>query len=154
VGSDRLAEFAKSKQSDGYERPTQLRRRSNMAIYPKIEMRRAKRRNDAAYQYRRRRSLTGGHAATTHGRRIEYHRSHSMFLTHLIARLTTTSWSDRASLPWKRARSAHGQKARKCHKSQKESNSRLTGPDRLVSTYRCAPSWYFGVREHTIYYMI
>ena len=46
VGSDRLAEVAKSKQSDGYERPTQLRRRSNMAIYPKIETRRAKRRNE------------------------------------------------------------------------------------------------------------
>ena len=82
VGSDRLAEFAKSKQSDGYERPTQLRLRSNMAIYPQIEMRRAKRRNGAAYQHRRRRSLTGGHSVVTHGRRMEYERSHSMFLTH------------------------------------------------------------------------
>jgi hypothetical protein len=113
VGSERLAEFAKSKQSEGYERPTQLRRRSNMAIYPKIETRRAKRRNGAAYQHRRRRSLTGGQAAITHGRRMEYHRSHSMFLTHSIARLTTTSWSDRASLPRKRARSAHVKKSEK-----------------------------------------
>ncbi len=64
VGSERLAEFAKSKQSEGYERPTQLRRRSNMAKYPKIETRRAKRRNGAAYQHRRRRSLTGGHSIT------------------------------------------------------------------------------------------
>ena len=73
-------------------------------------MRRVKRRNGAAYYHRRRRSLTGGHAAITHGRRMEYHRSHSMFHTHSIARLTATSWSDRASLPRKRARSAHGQK--------------------------------------------
>ena len=93
VGSEILAEFAKSKQSDGYERPTQLKRRSNMAIYLKIEMRRAKRRNGAAYQHRRRRSLAGGHAAITHGRRMEYHRPHSMLLTHSIARLTATSWS-------------------------------------------------------------
>ena len=67
VGSERLAEFAKSKQSEGYERPTQLKRRSNMATYTKIEMRRAKRRNGAAYQHRRRRSLTGGHAVITLG---------------------------------------------------------------------------------------
>ena len=82
VGSERLAEFAKSKQSEGYERPTQLRRRSNMAIYPKIETRRVNRRNGTAYQHRRRRSLTGGLSVITHGRRMEYHRSHSMFLTH------------------------------------------------------------------------
>ena len=84
-----------------------------MDILPIIETRRAKpspkRRNGAAYQHRRRRSLTAGHAAITHGRRIEYPRSHSMFLTHSIARLTATSWSDRASLPRKRARSAHAQ---------------------------------------------
>ena len=94
-----------------------------MAKYPQIEMRWAKRRNGAAYQHRRRRSLTGGHATITHGRRMEYRRSHSMFLTHSIARLTTKSWSDRASLPRKRARSAHDQKAR----TPKESNSRPTG---------------------------
>ena len=105
--SERLAEFAKSKQSEGYERLTQLRRRSNMAIYPKIEMRRANRRNGAAYQHRRRRSLKGGHSVITHGRRMEYQRSHSMFLTHGIARLTAKSWSDRASLPWKRPPPAH-----------------------------------------------
>ena len=56
-----------------------------MAIYPKIETRRAKRRNGAAYQHRRLRSLTGGHSVITHGRRMEYQRSHSMFLTHGIA---------------------------------------------------------------------
>ena len=81
-----------------------------MAIYPKIEMRRAKRRNGAAYQHRRRRSLTGGqHSVIAHGRRMEYQRSRSMFLTHGIARLTAKSWSDRALLPRKRARSAHAQ---------------------------------------------
>jgi hypothetical protein len=81
-----------------------------MAIYPKIETRRAKRRNGAAYQHRRRRSLTGGrHLVIAHGRRMEYQRSHSMFLTHGIARLTAKSWSDRALLPRKRARSAHAQ---------------------------------------------
>ena len=86
-----------------------MKRRSNMAIYPKIETRRAKRRNGAAYQHRRRRSLTGGHSVIAHGRRMEYQRSRSMFLTHGIARLTAKSWSDRASLPRKRARSAHAQ---------------------------------------------
>ena len=70
-----------------------------MAIYPKIETRRAKRRNGAAYQHRRRRSLTGGHSVIAHGRRMEYQRSRSMFLTHGIARLTAKSWSDRASFP-------------------------------------------------------
>ena len=153
VGSERLAEFAKSKQSEGYERPTQLRRRSNMATYPMIETRKAKRRNGAAYQHRRLRSLTGGHSVITHGRRMEYQRSHSMLFTHGIARLTTTSWSDRTSLPRKRARSAHGQKARKCHCTQKESNTRLTGPDRLACTLSVRRSWYFGIREHTIYYI-
>jgi hypothetical protein len=106
VGSDRLAEFAKSKQSEGYERPTQQKRRSNMAIFPKIETRRANRRNGAAYQHRRRRSLTGGHSVITHGRRMEYQRSHSMFLTHGIAGTARSSWSDRASLPRKRAGNA------------------------------------------------
>ena len=95
--------------SEGQERPTQLKRRSNMAIYPKIETRRAKRRNGAAYQHRRLRSLTGGHSVINHGRRMEYQRSRSMFLTHGIARLTAKSLSDRALLPRKRARSAHAQ---------------------------------------------
>jgi hypothetical protein len=82
VGSDRLAEFAESKQSDGYEHPAQLDKRICMDIPPIIETRRAKRRNGAAYQHRRRRSLTGGHSIITHGRRTEYHRSHSVFLAH------------------------------------------------------------------------
>ena len=113
VGSERLAEFAKSKQSEGYERPTQLRRRSNMAIYPKIEMRRANRRNGAAYQHHRRRSLTGGHSVITHGRRME---SHSMFLTHGIAGIARSSWSDRASLPRKRAGNAISGEAKRRNK--------------------------------------
>ena len=82
VGSDRLAEFAESKQSDGYEHPAQLDKRICMDIPPIIETRRAKRRTGAAYQHRRRRSLTGGHSIITHGRRMEYQRSHSMFLAH------------------------------------------------------------------------
>jgi len=82
VGSDRLAEFAESKQSEGQERPAQLDKRIRMEIHPIIETRRANRRNGAAYQHRRRRSLTGGHSIITHGRRMEYQRSHSMFLTH------------------------------------------------------------------------
>ena len=64
VGSDRLAEFAESKQSDGYEHPAQLDKRICMDIPPIIETRRAKRRTAAAYQHRRRRSLTGGHSIT------------------------------------------------------------------------------------------
>ena len=67
VGSERLAEFAKSKQSDGCEHPAQLDKRICMDIPPIIETRRAKRRTGAAYQHRRRRSLTGGHAVITHG---------------------------------------------------------------------------------------
>ena len=43
----------------------------------------------------------------THGRRMEYHRSHSMFLTHEFAGTVGTSWSDRASLPRKRARAGN-----------------------------------------------
>jgi hypothetical protein len=77
-----------------------------MAIYPKTETRRAKRRNGAAYQHRRLRSLTGGHSVITHGRRMEYQRSHSMFLTHGIAGTVSASWSDRALLPRKRAANA------------------------------------------------
>ena len=73
-----------------------------MDIHPIIETRRAKRRNGAAYQHRRRRSLTGGHSIITHARRMEYQRSHSMFLTHGLAGTARSSWSDRASLPRKR----------------------------------------------------
>jgi hypothetical protein len=49
---------------------------------PNCEMSRAKRRNGSAYQHRRRRFLTGGHAIIINGRGMEYQRSHSMFLTH------------------------------------------------------------------------
>ena len=107
VGSDRLAEFAESKQSEGQERPAQLDKRIRMDIHPIIETRRAKRRNGAAYQHRRRRSLTGGHSVIAHGCRMEYQRSRSMFLTHVIARLTAKSWSDRTSLPRQRPLPAH-----------------------------------------------
>ena len=48
----------------------------------------------------------GGHSVITHGRRMEYQRSHSMFLTRWIAGTAGTSWSDRASLPRKRAGNA------------------------------------------------
>ena len=151
VGSERLAEFAKSKQSEGYERPTQLRRRSNMAIYPKIETRRAKRRNGAAYQHRRRRSLTGGQAAITHGRRMEYHRSHSMFLTHSIARLTTKSWSDRASLPRKRARSAHVQKRERVLKDSEGIELTPYGPARFCQHLSVRTQLVLCLREHSLY---
>jgi hypothetical protein len=55
-----------------------------------IEMRlgRAKRRNGAAYQHRRRRSLTGGHAVIAHGRRMEYQRSRSMVRLQALDRKT------------------------------------------------------------------
>ena len=153
VGSERLAEFAKSKQSEGYERPTQLRRRSNMAIYPKIETRRAKRRNGAAYQHRRRRSLTGGHAVITH--------CVAWSTTALIAcsiRIRSQDSPPRHGpivlrCPGNGREAPMSKKARKCHRTQKESNSRLTGPDRLVRTLSVRRSWYFGVREHTIYYI-
>ena len=56
-----------------------------MAIYPKIETRRAKRRNDAAYQHRRLRSLTGGHSVIIHRRHMEYQRSRGMFLRFGVA---------------------------------------------------------------------
>ena len=84
VGSDRVAVagFAKSMSSESYERPTQRDKTIHRDILPIIETRRAKRRNGAAYQHRRRRSLTGGHSVITRGHRMEYQRSHSMFLTH------------------------------------------------------------------------
>ena len=94
--------------AEGYKRPTQLDMRIHINVHQVIAMRRAKRRNGAAYQHRRRRSLTGGHAVIAHGRRMEYQRSRSMVRKHSIARRITKSWSDRASLPRKRAQSAHG----------------------------------------------
>jgi hypothetical protein len=101
-------------------------------MYPKTETTRAKRRNGAAYQHRRLRSLTGGHslAVITHGRRMdsEYQRSHSMFLAHEFAGTVGTSWSDRASLPRKRARAENAishriKKAKQDGGRIKESNS-------------------------------
>jgi hypothetical protein len=46
-----------------------------------IEMRCARRRNGAAYQHYRRRSVTGRHAIIIHRRHMEYRRSQGMFLS-------------------------------------------------------------------------
>jgi hypothetical protein len=103
-----------------------------MAIYPKTEMRRAKRRNGAAYQHRRLRSLTGGHSVITHGRRMEYQRSHSMFLTHGIAGTVGTSWSDRALLPRKRARNAISHRIKKAKQDGGRKNRTRVKPSTRV----------------------
>ena len=102
-----------------------------MTIYPKLETRRAKRRNGAAYQHRRLRSLTGGHSVITHGRRMEYQRSHSMFLTHVIAGTASASRSDRASLPRKRAGNA-------ISRDQPTSAPTSTRDEPHVGTHICA----------------
>ena len=109
-----------------------MKRRSNMAIFPKIEMRRAKRRNGAAYQHHRRRSLTGGHSVITHGRRMECQRSHSMFLTHGIAGTVGTSWSDRALLPRKRARNAISHRIKKAKQDGGRKNRTRVRPSTRV----------------------
>ena len=103
-----------------------------MAIYPKSETRRAKRRNGAAYQHHRLRSLTGGHSVITHGRRMEYQRSHSMFLTHGIAGTVGTSWSDRALLPRKRARNAISHRIKKAKQDGGRKNRTRVKPSTLV----------------------
>ena len=103
-----------------------------MAIYPKSETRRAKRRNGAAYQHRRLRSLTGGHSVITHGRRMEYQRSHSMFLTHGIAGAVGTSWSDRALLPRKRARNAISHRIKKAKQDGGRKNRTRVKPSTRV----------------------
>ena len=98
-----------------------------MTIYPKLETRRAKRRNGAAYQHRRLRSLTGGHSVITHGRRMEYQRSHSMFLTHVIAGTASASRSDRASLPRKWAGNAISRGSKKAKQDgTSENRTRVT----------------------------
>ena len=129
----------------------QLKRRSNMAIYPKIETRRVNRRNGTAYQHRRRRSLTGGLSVITHGRRMEYERSHSMFLTHSIARLTTKSWSDRASLPRKRARSAHVQKRERVLKDSEGIELTPYRPARFGQHLSVRTQLVLCLREHSLY---
>jgi hypothetical protein len=129
----------------------QLKRRSNMAIYPKIETRRVNRRNGTAYQHRRRRSLTGGLSVITHGRRMEYERSHSMFLTHSIARLTTKSWSDRASLPRKRARSAHVQKRERVLKDSEGIELTPYRPARFCQHLSVRTQLVLCLREHSLY---
>ena len=103
-----------------------------MAIYPKTETRRAKRRNGAAYQHRRLRSLTGGHSVITHGRRMEYQRSHSMFLTHGIAGTVSASWSDRALLPRKRARNAISHRIKKAKQDGGRKNRTRVKPSTRV----------------------
>jgi hypothetical protein len=55
---------------------------SKKKVYPNIETRRAKGQNGAAYQHRRRRSSHADTPDITRGGRMEYQRSHSMFLTH------------------------------------------------------------------------
>jgi hypothetical protein len=118
-----------------------------MAIYPKTETRRAKRRNGAAYQHRRLRSLIGGHSVITHGRRMEYQRSHSMFLTHGIAGTVGTSWSDRALLPRKRARNAISHRIKRRIRGGKN-RTRVKPSTRVFCPTPIAPKTKTHVRTH------
>ncbi len=110
-----------------------------MAIYPKTKMRRAKRRNGAAYQHRRLRSLTGGHSVITHGRRMEYQRSHSMFLTHGIAGTVGTSWSDRASLAPETGRKRHLSSKQKGEYGGRKNRTRVKPSTRVFCPTPIAP---------------
>jgi hypothetical protein len=110
-----------------------------MAIYPKTETRRAKRRNGAAYQHRRLRSLTGGLSVITHGRRMEYQRSHSMFLTHWIAETVGTSWSDRASLAPETGRKRRLSRKQKGEYGGRENRARVEPSTRVFCPTPIAP---------------
>ena len=79
-----------------------------MAIYPKIETRRAKRRNDAAYQHRRLRSLTGGHSIIIHRRHMEHQRSRGMFLRFGVAGQPLSHGPIVLRSPVRERSSAHG----------------------------------------------
>jgi hypothetical protein len=56
-----------------------------MDIRLNIELRCARRQNDAAYQHYRRRSVTGGHAIILQGRHMEHQRSRGMFFRFGVA---------------------------------------------------------------------
>jgi hypothetical protein len=94
---------------------------------PKTETRRAKRRNGAAYQHRRLVPSLADTHVITHGRRMEYQRSHSMVLT--IAGAASASWSDRAFklLPRKRAGNAPSQRTQTAKQGRgRENRTRVT----------------------------
>ena len=114
-----------------------------MAIYPKTETSRPKRRNGAAYQHRRLRSLTGGHSVITHGRRMEYQRSHSMFLTHWIAGTVSASSSDaaadRASLAPETGRKRHLSRKQKGEYGGRENRTRVKPSTRVFCPTPIAP---------------
>ncbi len=119
-----------------------------MAIYPKTETKRAKRRNGAAYQHRRLRSLTGGHSVITHGRRMEYQRFHSMFLTHWIAETVGTSWSDRASLAPETGRKRHLSRKQKGEYGGRENRTRVKPSTRVFGRLLSHPKHKTHVRTH------
>jgi len=58
-----------------------------MHIRLNIEMRCARRQNDAAYQQYRRRSVSGRHAIIIHRRQVQHQSSRGMFLTLWMARM-------------------------------------------------------------------
>ena len=58
-----------------------------MHIRLNIEMRCARRQNDAAYQQYRRRSVSGRHAIINHRRQVQHQSSRGMFLTLWMARM-------------------------------------------------------------------
>ena len=77
-----------------------------MTIRPNIEMRCGRRQNDAAYQRHRRRSVTGRHPIIIHRPHMEYQCSRGHVPYALDCTAAAESWSDRASFPGKRGRSA------------------------------------------------
>ena len=87
MGSDRWRYSPSRLEAKANERPAQLKRRSNTAIRLNIEMRCARRQNDAAYQHYRRRSVSGRHAIIIHRRQVQHQSSRGMFLTLWMARM-------------------------------------------------------------------
>ena len=110
VGSDRIAYSPSRLEAKANERPAQLKRCSNMDIRLNIEVRCARRQNDAAYHHHRRRSVPDRHAIIIHRRHMEYQRSRGHVPYALDCKAAAESSSDRASFPGKRERSAHGER--------------------------------------------
>ena len=73
-----------------------------MDIRLNIEMRCARRQNDAAYHHHRRRSVPDRHAIIIHRRHMEYQRSRGHVPHALDCKAASESSSDRASFPGKR----------------------------------------------------
>ena len=79
-----------------------------MDIRLNIEMRCARRRNGAAYQHYRRRSVTGRHAIIIH--QVTWSTNALGACSYALdCKTAAESWSDHASFPGKKERNVHGE---------------------------------------------